>query len=420
MTDNLLKIFFEKERWELALQKGLEKDMDKSLLRYLTSPEARIEIYRQMRDGEYTVHPPHEARIPKDDGTYRTVYANDGTDRIVLSIINDMLFELCPEFIHPNCKSYQKGIGCGKIVQQASKVINTITTDEIGVKIDLSKYFDSVPIEYIDSIFDSVEHKLGKSKLIDIVRNYYHDDTVLDINKQPIQKYSSLRQGCAVAAFLADAVLYDIDAAISSTYDVYYVRYSDDILLIGKDWRAAFEELSEKLNQKNLSLNPRKIEILSKNKWFKFLGFSIKNDMISLSNSRIKSFQHEIDKRTILSGETDMPTLINTVNRYLYVGTGEFSWATSVLPIINVPEDINLLNSYVMDAIRASVTGHRKIGGLGQDSKNANHAIVRGAGKNVTANKQKIPHLKNYNTIKCMQTALLTSKPVYNTLIANM
>lgn len=417
--DFLLKTFFEKKRWETAIQVGVDKEINPSLLRELSSPDERLKLYQNIRDNKYTISPPHAAQIPKDDGTFRIVYVNEGIDRVMLSIVNDMLFELCPELIHPCCTSYQKGIGCGKIVQKASRTIQHMKGPIIGVKVDLSKYFDSVPIQYIDNIFSYVEQKYGKSKLMDVVKQYYHTNTIIDINKQLIEKYSSLRQGCAIAAFLADAVLYDIDNEISKL-NVYYVRYSDDILIIGDDWKKGYDLLQKLLAEKQLILNPKKVEILHKDKWFKFLGFSIKDDQISLSKSRIKTFQYEIEKRTLNNNSNDITQIINAVNHYLYKGHEGYSWATSVLPIINVNKDIQTLNAFVMDAIRAAVTNKTKIGGLGATNNNHDYTIMRGTGRNVTSNKQKIPIIDNYMTISCMQKAILTSKEAYNTLVMSM
>lgn len=417
--DTLMKIFFEKQRWENAIQIGVDKGIDKSLLRELSSPESRIDIYRKIRDGKYAIAPPHEALIPKDDGSFRTVYVNEGIDRVLLSILNDMFFELCPELIHKNCVSYQKGIGCGKIVQKASQTIQHMPGPIIGVKVDLSKYFDSVPIQFIDEVFDYIETKFGTSELLNMVRTYYHTNTVIDINKKLIDKYSSLRQGCAVAAFLADAVLFDIDDAISDM-NVYYVRYSDDILIIGPDWEKGYNMLSEMLNSKSLVLNPKKVEILEKDKWFKFLGFTIKNDKISLSKSRIKSFQKEIEKRTIDNKSDDIKQIMNSVYDYLYKGYDGYSWATSVLPVINVEKDINTLNAFVMDAIRAGVFKRKRIGGLGVTITDEDFTIKRGSGANVKSNKERLPKITNYMTINCMRNAILTSREAYNILVMSM
>lgn len=419
MEDILLTEFFKKERWEKAVQTAVEKDISQQLLREMSTPDNRILLYRALKANTYHIRPPHEAQIPKDNGEYRTVYVNEDQDRVILSIINDMLFELCPEMVHKHCMSYQKGIGCGKVVQKASRVIKTMKETEIGVKVDLSKYFDSVPIRYIEDVFQKIENKFGPSKILDLLNDYYHDNTVIDMEKKTIEKYSSLRQGCAVAAFLADAVLYDMDAALSEM-NVFYVRYSDDILVLGKRWKEGYALLQKKLAKKELTLNPKKVEFLDKDHWFKFLGFTMKNDQISLSKSRIKKFQKEIERRTIRSKSHNAKQILHAVNAFLYKGFQGYSWATGVLPIINVEKDIQIMNSFVMDAIRGGITGKGKIGGLGVVTEKGDHTILRGKGRNVKANKGKIPNIEGYMTLSCMRNALLTSREAYETLVMSI
>ena len=307
------------------------------------------------------------------------------------------------------------------------------TGEEVGKKLDLSKYFDSVPIEYIDEIFDRMEAKVGKSKVIDIVRKYYHTDLCFDVDGNLIEHYQSLKQGCSVASFLADAVLFPIDDAVSKM-DVYYVRYSDDLMVIGNHWRDGFEVISKMLGKMQMTLNPKKIETVRKDRWIKFLGFNIKGDKITLSKSRVKSFQKEIESRTIKQRKISEKRAVNQINSYLYKGDGTYSWATSVLPIINVDKDIpvqldytyvdkdiDTLNTFVMDCIRACATGKKKVGGLGSVNDKDNFTILRGVGKNVTSNRNKTSaEIENYYSIRCMQNAILTRRAVYETLVRQM
>ena len=420
MTDILLQKFFEMERWEQALETGVDKHIDKGELRKLCSPEIRIAMYNAIASDNYEIAPPHQVQIPKDNGDMRIVYVNENIDRIFLSIVNNLFFEMFPEFIHNTCKSYQSNIGCGKVVQEVSKQMIKTDNEKVGVKLDLSKYFDSVPIKYIDEIFDRMEDKVGKSKIIDIVRKYYHTDLCFDFNGDLIEHYQSLKQGCAVASFLADAVLFHLDDTVSKL-NVYYVRYSDDLLVMGTGWEVAFKIIQNMLSEMKMTLNPKKVEIMYKDKWVKFLGFNIKGNQITLSKNRIKSFQKEIEKRTIKSPKNTLKRAINQVNSYLYKGDGTYSWATSVLPIINVEKDIETLNQFVMDALRACATGKKKIGGLGSVNDRDDYTVLRGTGKNVTANRRKTPkEIDGYLSIACMRNAILTRRAVYETLVRSM
>ena len=309
-------MFFDFDRWEAAIAKGIVKDVPKAALYQLCKPETRMKMYYAIKNGEYEIAPPHTAQIPKDTpGEFRTVYVNEPADRVLLSIANDLLFELMPDKVHPRCKSYLKGVGCGKIVKEVSSTILKYDVrskreevsqpsalshqPSVGWKSDLSKYFDSVPLRYIDAAFDEVEERYGKSSLIDVIRKYYHSDLYIDgETKQVCSKYQSLKQGCSVASWLADVLLYHIDDKLSKMPG-YYVRYSDDMLYIGEYSNEAMEVLRAELEAMEMKLNPKKVELLDADHWFKFLGFSIKGESISMSSSRLKKFQKEIEKRTI-------------------------------------------------------------------------------------------------------------------------
>ena len=420
MEDKILQMFFDHERWVKAIDKGVGKDINRAQLIKLCTEDVRIRMAHAMKMGKYEITPPHTAQIPKDNGEFRTVYVNEPIDRIVLSIANDLLFDLMPEMLHPSCKSYQSGMGCGKIVKEASRCIAKAAEGEvIGWKSDLSKYFDSVPLRFIDEAFDKVEAKHGRSALIDVLRKYYHNDAYFDTDGKVCRQFQSLKQGCAVASWLANVLLYHIDSKLSSM-NGYYVRYSDDMLYIGKDFDKAMEVLTSELQAMDMKLNPKKVEYLSNDKWFKFLGYAVKGRMISLSKKWIKHFQKEIEERTIRKKGVSVARAIGNVNRYLYKGNGEFSWATSVLTTVNVDRDLDELNKFVMDCIRAVQTGKHKVGGLGYVDTMADGCIVRGRGKNVRANRLKSGAIEGYLSIGCMANAIRTRRAVYDTLVASL
>ena len=101
-----------------------EKDLNKKLIKELCYPETRASLYNMIHDNKYTIYPPTVCKIPKDTpGEFREVYVNRDLDRIVLTLINDCLCEMCKDMIHPNCVSYQKGIGTQDVVKRISKEI---------------------------------------------------------------------------------------------------------------------------------------------------------------------------------------------------------------------------------------------------------------------------------------------------------
>lgn len=416
--DILLTELFKTERWERALEIGVEKGIDKTDLRYLTDPGVRAGLYLKIKNGQYKVSVPHVALIPKDDGSMRCVMVNEGVDRIILQIVNNIFLEMFPEMIHKSCKSYQPGIGCGKVVKEVVEEIKHIKSNVIGEKQDLVKFFERVKIEYIDALFDAMERKVGKSVVIDFVREFYHCNYFFDEDGILREEYKSIKQGTATSSFMADALLYHIDEAMSNMNGVHYWRYSDDILIICEEDKldAADNNLKKMLNEMELSTNSTKEEILDKFHWTKFLGFSIRNDMISLSPGRIKSFQKDLNRVTKGAGSIEEAT--HKVNKFLYGNGSKYSWATGVLPIINCKDDITTLNSYALDCIRSAETGKRNVGGLGFVKYEESHCIQRGKGRNVRYNRDKTPNkIEGFMTLPKARNALLSSRNAYDTLV---
>ena len=194
----LEELFGYEPGWEKAVLDAEAKGIRHSVVEAYSSPAYRERLMERIRTGRYRPRPPHEAQVPKDDGTVRTVYANEAEDRVLMTAVNDALFRLCPDMVHPSCKSYRSGIGCGKVAREVSAVLSGMDAEPgtvLGRKLDLSKYFDSVPIGTIDAVFGMVQDRLGPSSVLDMLRAYYHDDTLLDLKRRPFKKYTSLRHG---------------------------------------------------------------------------------------------------------------------------------------------------------------------------------------------------------------------------------
>ena len=74
-----------------------------------------------------------------------------------------------------------------------------------------------------------------------------------------------------MASWLADVLLHDLDEELSGMTG-YYVRYSDDMLFIGKDYGKAMQVLEQKLGEKSMKLNPKKVEYLMSDAGSSFSG----------------------------------------------------------------------------------------------------------------------------------------------------
>ena len=307
------------------------------------------------------------------------------------------------------------------MLEVSQKIVNLHKQGVIGYKSDFSKYFDNVNIEVIDNVFNTLEKRLGFDKgtepVINLLRRYYHQDLYFDLQGNLQSRYQGLKQGCAVASFLANVCLYELDDFMSNKYEIYY-RYSDDTIVIDNHVENIIPDMNNIISKYGVSLNPKKVEPLYSDKWFKFLGFLIKGNQITLSGTRVKKFQKEVEKRSIKRRKCSGKQAKYAITKFLY--EGEYNWATSCLSVINVEEDINELNKFIMDCIRACDTGKKKIGGLGSVTYLPDKTILRGTGRNVKSNKAKTGYIEKYISVGCLAKDVKLAQPVFETVVRNM
>jgi hypothetical protein len=436
MEDRLLSMVFEHSRWEKAVEKGCMKDINPTILRWVCNPQTRLDFYYRVINGKYEVNVFHIAEIPKDDGTMREVYVAEPFDRIFLSIVNDVLMELFRDtMISKHCRSCLSGTGCQEIVQDTSKEIvrlnKQLPNKEVILKVDLRKYFDTVKIEYIDAVFDRIEMELGfeirTEPIINVLRKLYHRNLVFTKDNELIEHYGSLMQGCSISGFLADVILYEVDELMAKEFK-YFVRYSDDMLVVDSDIDKAKAILDRELPKYGVQLHPKKCERHTANDFVTFLGFKIRGSQITLSKNRVKKLQKEIVSRTLNKPNITERQAKQNVLKFLYGNADGFSWATACLGTVNIEADLIEIDNFIKDCIRACKireTQKRKskisiadLGGLGSVDDLDNRTILRGKGSKVRTYKDRTDKtIQNYKTMNCLSKAYKMNVNIYESIV---
>ena len=434
--------------WEDMIDRGNNKGINLTVLKQLASPQIRVQLYEKIKNGEYEIAPPHAILIPKDNGDFRTVYANEDVDRIVLTLINDCMMKLFKKYIHPSCVSYQKNLGTQETVSKIPKVMKKLYRNDgnpVAVVTDYSKFFDNICIEAIDNCLDKMEIELGflprTEPVISIVRKYYHCNLYFDVDGNLQEEYKAIKQGSATAAVLSCMILYDLDEYMSSHYPL-YIRYSDDSLTCCDNVDDVVNDINRLASQYGIQLNPSKIKPVYIDKYFKFLGFLIKGDTITLSKNRIKKLTKAIYDETLAKPNIHPNQAKENVKRLLYGDGNGFSFATSAFGAMqNCEKDVETLNNWIMDALRLcevryNYNQERKkkglkpkqikyswsdIGGLGVVLDKDDYTIIRGKGKKVkTAREKTEKEIEHYMSIGCLLNAYKTCKPLYQACVRSM
>lgn len=351
----------------------------------------RARLVQAIADGEYTLSPPKT--IYKDkladrflsykEAAYRafkevrTLYApSQPLDGLVLGVVSLIYNRLYGERIHPCCRSYQRGVGVKTILH--NDLLPRLKSGQRGWKVDLSKYFDSVNRETLDATLKSMD---TGSPLDALLWKHFHDDRVW-VNGTLEDRYMSIRQGNAMGTLLANLALRDVDDALSAM-DVLYIRYADDILLLGNDADKALGTLRTMLEAKGLKLNEKKTTRIESASPFTFLGCEIAGGMVDMSEESYQKIKKKIrlicrpHKYIPKESREEQMKAIRKINWLLrdghYADQRQFGFERYFFSVVNNPVRLRRLDQYVREHLKGVYVGrqtqHRKAKSLTSDEQ---------------------------------------------------
>lgn len=284
MIDNKLEKMLEIEVWESLFPEFCKKRINPEILALLSQPKYRYDLVKMIADRKYHFGVPREIPIPKSGGGTRFVYVLPDLDRCLMAVIGSVYTEMYSHRIHPACKSYQKGLSVPAVLHKIMPFL-----DSGGYKVDLSKYFDSVPRWKVNELLKSMD---TDSPVDELLWDFYNTDLIIR-NGNTVNHYKSLGQGCAMSPLLANLCLAEIDSELSVLCDV-YVRYSDDLLILGKHADEALGILQQRLADLELTLNPKKIKKIDQKTEFTFLGGKVCKNWVRMSEESWKIQKNQI------------------------------------------------------------------------------------------------------------------------------
>ncbi len=349
--DEKLKSMLDFRSWEQAFEKFSEKGISYSIRSRFAQPQYRMGLVNMIAAGDYEIQPPRSQLIPKDNGGMREIFILNDLDRAVMSVINEVYYSRYSARIHERCISYQKGLSVPNTLHRIRKLLPCN-----GYKVDLSKYFDSVPHAVINRILASMD---TGSPLDQVLWKFYNDDRV-EKDGILVPHFKSLAQGCSFSSLLANLCLASIDEEVGNLCKV-YLRYSDDILMLGECADEALALLQERLSSIGLSLNPKKVERISE-KPFVFLGGIVCKDWVRMAEKSKKKAKTNVRSITRKYGKAGsrkaQRNVVKQLNRFLYGSSSNKHCFMEYFSFL-CTDDVDMIwfDQYVRAEIKAAYTG---------------------------------------------------------------
>ncbi|MBF0564913.1 MAG: CRISPR-associated endonuclease Cas1 [Nitrospirae bacterium] len=219
------------------------------------------ETYRQGASMKY--------RLPKDDGTYREIYVQNVTDRLVYKAAADHLAPAVDTLMSDSSYAYRRGFnrkGAAIALQEELK-----KEDTVGIKADISAFFDSVNIDTLGCILDGL---FPAEPLIRLVMKSLKEAGQAGIKGLP--------QGNPLSPALSNLYLTAFDREMERE-GFRLIRYGDDFAVFfrgGGQQSEGIEKVKASLARLGLQLKAEKTVEIKKGISLKFLGYLITSDDI--------------------------------------------------------------------------------------------------------------------------------------------
>ena len=297
----------------------------------------------------------------------RVVYCFPDDENMLLKMLSYLLYQY-EDKIPDNCYSFRRNTGARKAFLKMAE--SPEISNLHGFKSDISNYFNSINIDLLMPILRETIEDNGFLRLLS---SLLCDDRAIwqgDI----IRENRGVMAGTPTSPFFANIYLKEMDEYFAKQ-DVLYARYSDDILIFGKEeeMQGHMEAYYSFLAKYRLASNPTKEQRFKPGDKWNFLGFDYDNGVVDISDISVCKLKDKIRRsaksirRWMLKNNAEPERALRAFNRkfnrkfYTTDAGRELCWCRWYFPIINTPRSLHVIDRYMQEWQRYIVTGrHNK------------------------------------------------------------
>jgi len=296
----------------------------------------------------------------------RTVFTFSDDENIYLKALGYLLYRYDSK-LSPRCYSFRRTISARDAIFD---ILSQKDRDSLYCfKADISNYFNSIPADSLVEVLKEIITDDPKllSFLSDLLlsgKSTLPDGTV---SEEP----RGAMAGIPVSPFFANVYLLSMDRYFEEK-GVSYFRYSDDILIFShsrEDLDAHITGFYRQIEEKGLSVNPKKVSVSSPGDAWEFLGFSYKDGQVDISEVTKNKLKGKIRRKakallrwktkTGAEYERAARALIRTFNKKLYNEENDdlFTWCRWFFPVITTDKSLRELDQYLLEYVRYLYSG---------------------------------------------------------------
>jgi hypothetical protein len=313
---------------------------------------------------------PTKSRIAKSGTSKkRIVYSLPEDEAIVLKLLTWLMIRKYDWFFADNLYSFRPRYGAVDAIKRLSS--NRKILHCYSYKLDVRNYFNSIDVELLLPVLEQLF--ADDQPLYDFLASQLSDPRVID-NGEIVEEQKGAMAGMPYAGFFANVFLAKLDREFERNDDVFYCRYSDDIIIFAKE-KDALEDakrcLLNTLAELHLEVNPDKVVETESNQPWTFLGFECNGRQIDVSRISIDKLKAKMRRKARAlerwkrtkgkDGWMAARAFIKHFNKKLYTSeiNSEVNWSWWYFPLITTEKSLKEIDAYMQDCVRFVATGSR-------------------------------------------------------------
>lgn len=316
--------------------------------------------------GEFVFSLPVKSMISKiDTDRKRILYRFPKDEAMVLKVMNFLMARYDGLF-GESCYAFRTN----RTVRDAVKGLAAMP--ELGhkytVKVDIRNFFNSVPAPRMIEMLE--KHITDDKPLVEFLAWLLSRNQAI-WKDGVLEEPTGVLPGSAMAGFLANLYLTDVDEFFTSR-GIAYFRYSDDILLFvdsEEEQQRCLNLLSDLIREKGMSLNPEKCVLTAPGQRWEYLGFSYADgecDLAAITVTKAKQrirrharqLYRENRRRGAMGYEETVKLLLKYFNtRFFHDEVTGFSWCRWYFSVITTSKSLEQIDACMQQYIRYLYSG---------------------------------------------------------------
>ena len=366
---SLLDQLFDKTSWEkfyrykasLKCSKRFKKE-----LREFIDKERYLAYESQVRSCKDLPLPSKSVISKMSSQKKRTVYKYPYDFNMILKLLTYLVLRKYDSIYSSNLYSFRPGL-CAK--DAITAICRTKDLHSLySYKIDVSDYFNSIPVPKICEVLDNTI--TDDDKLLMFMKKLLNEPCVISGN-DTVTEQKGIMAGTPIASFYADLYLKDLDEWFDLR-GITYARYSDDIIVFAKTENEISkyrEVILNKLSEKGLKVNPDKEFYGRPEDGFTFLGVQVKNGDIDIAPASVVKLKGKMRRkaralerwrdRENLDTRKSAAAFIRIFNHKLLEVNedSDLTWSLWFFPVITTTKSLHEIDLYAQELLRYLISG---------------------------------------------------------------